>query len=55
METFRKVNYDPPAYAWDYYVCLLTEKGDIEKAEEVTRAIKRDLGDSDESAKDHRS
>jgi tetratricopeptide (TPR) repeat protein len=47
MEIFRDVGYNPPVYARDYYVYILAEKGDIERAEEVTQAIKKDLEGSD--------
>ncbi len=49
MEIFRKVGYNPPVYGRDYYVYLLTKKGDIEKAEDVTRAVKRDIEENDKS------
>ena len=47
LEILHRVNPDYKVYGRDYYVQLLAEKGDFEKAEEVALALRKDIEDSD--------
>jgi tetratricopeptide (TPR) repeat protein/predicted Ser/Thr protein kinase len=49
VELARKGNFDPPGYGREYVVWVLAAMGDLEKADEVAQALKRDIEENDES------
>jgi serine/threonine protein kinase/Flp pilus assembly protein TadD len=49
MEISREVYPQTPAYHWEYYVRLLTEKDEIARAEEAANAFKMDIEDKNPS------
>jgi tetratricopeptide (TPR) repeat protein len=47
IEIYREANPDDPIWGKSYYVSLLAENNDFEKAEEVVRTLKKDIEEND--------
>ncbi|MGB7062672.1 MAG: FlgO family outer membrane protein [Candidatus Zixiibacteriota bacterium] len=49
MKISREVRPQTPAFHWEYYVRLLTEKDEVARAEEAANALRKDIEDKNPS------